>query len=413
MFIPRPTLGGLLFLAATGAALGVAFMNVGLITALVASVLCSIAFSCFLLSFLAPFGISLAREKMNDGVCMETVSLPLTVTNRLPFFRQSFAVVEKLPFVKGRRTAWEIPPLGPKEVFTLQRRITAERRGHFHLEALTVIGGDPCGLFFVKKNFRLAGEVTITPKIVRLGFLPTDSASSNSVNSEGRILGHAGLGSDFFGVRPYRPGDEIRYIHWRLTASKKKLMVREFEASTTDRIVLILDSNMASVGFDENENNFEALISAAASIADYLSSQYCYLTFIARFGKGNIMQISGDAAGIRLKIIELLTELEPSAGSLEELLAEVMESLPQGAVLYLLGMSVTPGIKDMLRLLEDQEIKLQWLHAPKEYFPFIEPDEPRTITIPPSAPAEGDPHILTFQSNPGELFQNETASKQA
>ena len=126
------------------------------------------------------------------------------------------------------------------------------------------------------------------------------------------------------------------------------------------------------------------------------------------------MQLSGDAAGVRVKIIELLTELEPSEGSLTEILSDVLESLPQGAVLYLLGMSDAPEVRDMLRILEDLEIKLQWLHAPKEYFPFIEPDEPRTITVrPPAEELEPRPYIMTFQSNPGELFQNEATSKQA
>lgn len=414
MVIPRPTLGGFLFLAASTAAVGVALMNVGLITAMVASVFCSVAFSCFVLSFSAPFGLTVVREKMDDGICFGTVSLPLKVTNRFPLYRQSFSVVEKLPFVTGKKVAWEIPPLGPKETFRLQRTITAERRGHFHLDSLIIVGGDPCGLFRIKKTFRLPGEVTVTPKIVCPRFLPTDSTSSNSVNREGRILGHAGLGSDFFGVRPYRPGDEIRYVHWKMTASKQELMVREFEASTTDRIILILDSCAQSVGFDETENNFETLISTAASITDYLSSQYCYLTFITRFKKGNIMQISGDAAGVRVKIIELLTEMEPSEGSLTEVLSEVLESIPQGAVLYLLGMSDAPEIRDMLRILEDQEIKLQWIHAPKEYFPFIEPDEPRTIVLrPPAEPMEPKPYIMTFQTDPGEMFQNEAASEQA
>jgi len=126
------------------------------------------------------------------------------------------------------------------------------------------------------------------------------------------------------------------------------------------------------------------------------------------------MQISGDAAGVRVKIIELLTEMEPSEGSLTEVLSEVLESIPQGAVLYLLGMSDAPEIRDMLRILEDQEIKLQWIHAPKEYFPFIEPDEPRTIVLrPPAEPMEPKPYIMTFQTDPGEMFQNEAASEQA
>ncbi|MBQ6597828.1 MAG: hypothetical protein IJH79_09770, partial [Lentisphaeria bacterium] len=53
MFIPRPTAGGMLFLTAAAVALGSAFMNVGLITALAAALLVSFVLSGFLMSLFA------------------------------------------------------------------------------------------------------------------------------------------------------------------------------------------------------------------------------------------------------------------------------------------------------------------------------------------------------------------------
>ena len=56
MFILRPTAGGMLLLTAAAVALGSAFMNVGLITALAASLLVSFVLSGFVMSLFAAFG---------------------------------------------------------------------------------------------------------------------------------------------------------------------------------------------------------------------------------------------------------------------------------------------------------------------------------------------------------------------
>ena len=409
MFIPRPTGAGTLFLLAAAAALGTALMNVGLVTALLGALLVSFVLSGFILAILAAAGFEIRRETMLEGNCLEKMSLPVTVRNRTFFFRQSGVIVEKLVFVSGGRLFCELPALAPFETVRLEREITAVRRGHFHLDRIQLVSGDPCGLFQVRKTFRLPADTVIQPQIRLLGPLPTGGGGQLSLTGDGRPLGHAGQGSDFFGVRPYRTGDEIRYVHWRLSAAKQKLMVREFEASAIDRVVLILDTNIDSVGLDEAENNFEALVSLAASITLHFASRYCNLTLFTMYG-GSLMHLSGDAAGVSVKILELLTEIQPAKNRVETLLAEVLESLTPGSVLYLLGMSVSPELKGLLRLLEDQKIGLQWVCAAKEYFPPVSDDDPMEMLLP--APEERfpqafAPRLLTFQSRWEELFQNE------
>lgn len=410
MFIPRPTRGGLLFLCAAAAALGTAVMNVGLVSALIASLMAAFLLSAWLLSCFSATGFEVRREIMQEGRCLKKISLPLIIRNRTFLYRQSAVITEKLPFCAAGRADWELPALGPKETIRLEREVTAIRRGHFHLEKIQIISGDPCGLFQVRKTFFLPGETAIQPQTRDLKILPSGKGGQLSMTGDGRPLGHAGMGSDYFGVRPYRPGDEMRSIHWRLSAAKHRMMVREFEASAIDRIVLILDTNAASVGFDPAENNFEALVSLAASISQYFASQYCFLTFYAYF-EGNLMQINGDAAGVQLKIMELLTELQPGRNRVENLLADVLESLPRGAVLYLLSMTDSQALRGMLRLLEDQGVRLQWVCADRQYFPVISEDEPVEFALPPENrrfPQVFGPRLLISLTRFEELFADET-----
>lgn len=411
MFIPRPTGAGWLFLTAAAVALGTAFMNVGLITALIASIMTAFAISGFLMAFFAAAGFDVRRETMLEGCCQDKISLPLTVRNGTALYRQPCVITETLAFVPQGHADWGLPALRPRETIRLKREITAVRRGHFHLEKLQIIAGDPCGLFRVRKTFRLPGEMVILPKVRKLDELPAGNGGKHSFSGDGRPLGRSGTGSDFFGVRPYRPGDEIRYVHWRLSASKQKLMVREFEAATIERIILILDTGADLVGLDPTENNFETLVSLAASICEFFASQYCYLTFFTCFN-GSLMQINGDAAGVRLKILELLTELQPTKNKVENLLMKILENIPQDAMLYLLTMSESEDLKGMLHLLENQNVQLHWICADKKYFPVISEDEPLEMVLPPAEqrfPQVFGPRLLTYQTDWKELFQDENA----
>ena len=66
MRIALPTIHGGLFVRAAIISLAVAYVNVGLATALVAAVLTAIAVSSFIMAQFSLFGIELTRETMMD-----------------------------------------------------------------------------------------------------------------------------------------------------------------------------------------------------------------------------------------------------------------------------------------------------------------------------------------------------------
>lgn len=409
MIIAMPTKTGILLVIASLAAAGSAIMNVGFSSAMIASLLGAITLSGFLMAQFSLHGITVSRGRPRDAVCGEAMELPLIAVNRTLFYRMPLVATEKLPFCRGGKFDTVIPALAPKSSIRAERRVIPLKRGHFTLDSIFLTGGDPCGLFRKTRRFSIPAHVTVTPKIQPLENLHLRNDHRSGNDQEGRPLGHAGSGMDFFGVRPYHPGDEMRAIHWKSSASKGCIMVKEFEATTVDRIMLLLDSDGKNVGYDDIESNFEYLINAAASITDYLSRKYCALTFFTTSMESGMLRENGDAAGIRLRIMEILTDLQPSDTRVEELAADAMENFPDGAVVYVLTMSASRELSDLLNLMEAQGYSVRWIFAPKEHFPPCEPDEPRRMTVIQPEEKTGDVKPLTasYRKDPAQLLRDE------
>ena len=405
MVIARPTYGGWIFLLLTCAAAGVAFMNVGLMTALCASVLAGIWLSAFLMAQFSFHFIRVERLNAADVPCNATAILPLKITNTSIFYRHVLIVSEQIGFSRQKNFFAAVPPLAPGESCVLNRKLHTRRRGHYILDKVTVISGDPCGFFRRSKSFHLPGEITVTPRIEMLEHLPVSSAYHRSDGGEGRLLGFAGIGGDFFGVRPYRPGDEVQHIYWRGSAARNRLMVKEFEASVTEKIHLFLDSDIRHVGQDDVDNNFERLVSAAASISNTLGRRYCRFSFTTAFEDHAPLCFSGDAAGLRSRIIEALTELRPCRSDISELLCDNIEYIRPGDTVFLLTMHVTEFLVQLVGELRESGVMVNWIYAPAANFPPIEPDILREL--PPDAekiPCDTEMSVINFNTALTELL---------
>lgn len=64
--------------------------------------------------------------------------------------------------------------------------------------------------------------------------------------------------ADSHSVRPYRPGDSIRWVHWRTSARRGELMVRDSDEKATTELVLVVEPRPGP--------GLEALLSLAATI---------------------------------------------------------------------------------------------------------------------------------------------------
>ncbi|MCX8138352.1 MAG: DUF58 domain-containing protein [Gemmataceae bacterium] len=102
------------------------------------------------------------------------------------------------------------------------------------------------------------------------------------------------------GIRPYRPGDSLRAIHWRTTARRRRLMVREYDTACGMPVVLTL-LPPASPGPKEVTERWEATLSFAATMAYYWpqTAEHTPFVLVIAGASPHILYLPPSGQGIR------------------------------------------------------------------------------------------------------------------
>ncbi len=99
-------------------------------------------------------------------------------------------------------------------------------------------------------------------------------------------IGHA---ATFFGTREYRPGDNLRRVHWPSTLRWGRMILKEFEQDTNLEVTCFLDLNRASLRGVGRGSNVEQAVRIAASLAEHVTSRLCSFQLIADPGSPLIL----------------------------------------------------------------------------------------------------------------------------
>jgi len=140
---------------------------------------------------------------------------------------------------------------------------TPKKRGEHKLPPLTLVGGAPFGLFQVKQTFQLQDTFLVFPEIERL---PSPRSRSSLAVALGDVTSFRGLGEtrNIRSVREYRPGDDLRDVHWKASAKRSPsspLLLREHHSHAPKKSVLLIDTSYDS----EDDTLFERAVTLAAS----------------------------------------------------------------------------------------------------------------------------------------------------
>jgi uncharacterized protein (DUF58 family) len=167
-----PTTRGKVMLLAASGAVGVALVNPNLTTCLASACISAVLLSSLFLSFFSLRKIDVKRGPARDSCIGDKVTLPITVINKSRHWRQAFVIREKCPFTEKKVLNVPVGPLAGGESRLINRQTLAAKRGYYNLNRITLLGGDPAGLFSKRKNFDLKGEIMIYPDSVKLSYMP-------------------------------------------------------------------------------------------------------------------------------------------------------------------------------------------------------------------------------------------------
>jgi uncharacterized protein (DUF58 family) len=128
----------------------------------------------------------------------------------------------------------------PRSGWSGQIALAALRRGAVGTRSWVVESSDPLGLFRSRRPSPDAEIALVLPRFASLSRRPEVRELEASVAAP-----RAGSGTELFGVREYRPGDPLRRIHWRSTARRGELVVREYEPPGVQTLGIFCDPHPA------------------------------------------------------------------------------------------------------------------------------------------------------------------------
>lgn len=200
----------------------------------------------------------------------------------------------------------------------LEYSLRSSHRGRFWIGPFRVTHGDPFGLVTTERRIADPQPFTVTPRVTQLADAGLRSSSGDGAQHE---LNHlATQRADELIAREYRPGDPLRRVHWRQTARRGEIMVRQEEQEGDPEAVLLLDTaipakNQAAGAV--SDNHFERMVELTASLGVHLLDAGYVVSFVETatdavpFADGTVpYRISRFASGDTGGLLDALAETE-------------------------------------------------------------------------------------------------------
>ena len=219
------------------------------------------------------------RRRLSDARVQpgQRVQVELEVENQSPTQTSFLLIEDRLPASLGRSARLVIAALPGKDRQRVRYSITPRQRGRYTLGPLSVDLSDPFALTKLRIEFDEREDLVVAPEVEQLAGGPDSPFGLTSGLALARHLFRTG--DEFYTMRPYNEGDDLRRIHWPSVARSGELMIRQDESTRRSTAVLFVDTRDSAVG-QTHSPCFERVVSCAASLG-VLLMQYGFTVKLA------------------------------------------------------------------------------------------------------------------------------------
>ncbi len=258
-----------------------------------------------ILSELSLRGLAFSRLPPGSIHAVKPFLMGISVTNTKRYFPSFSIEVEDIQADRVLDKRCYFLKIPASRTQTTAYRHAFARRGRYGFSGFKVSTKFPFALLRKSRVVELETEVLVLPAIRQVS-LPPLPAPSTAGDRHHRLRGRGG---DIYGLHDFRPGDDPREIHWKVSAHRGRLVLREREAETARELLLRLDHRL--VVTDEGSllaaaESVELAINTTASLAAHLIRQGYQVGLLTQDGT-----LPTDAGGAHLaRILRHLALIE-------------------------------------------------------------------------------------------------------
>lgn len=268
------------------------------------------------ISFASLKGLSATRRAPVRVMAGEPTSVEIALGNRKRWVAAWGIVVRDTISAPSERLEAEVlvPRVPPRAERRAHYRLRLAHRGRYQLGPMRINSRFPLGL--VERGLTVAAtdSILVYPRLGRLTASWTQQLQMATELVPDMTPRSGPFNDEFHQLREYRLGDDPRAIHWRTSARRNELMVREFRESRDRHLVVLLDAWLPERAFPADRERVELAISFAATVCvHHLRNSRDSQLFFAAAGTPPVLWDSG-RGGVET-LLDELSLLPPWSGA--------------------------------------------------------------------------------------------------
>ena len=187
--------------------------------------------------------------------------------------------------------------------------LAAVPRGRYAFDRVRLTVEDPFGLARVEIVQGEPQALVVYPRLTTLDRLFSEGGAH--AQDGRRLLLRRPTGFDLHSVRDHVAGESLRAVHWRSTARRGRLMVKELEDAPRDEVAVLLDGDARAVAGVSPDSTFDISVRAAGSILQAHRRRGRRCALVVNSAARDVQQLASESDWHR--VLELLAGAEPDA----------------------------------------------------------------------------------------------------
>lgn len=314
----------------------------------------------FLLAYGAVVVLLLARflSRGRLSVKAERTEIPMRlrqgqsadVTLRVTAPRRTglFVLEERMHPHLGRTRTLPVAATGGKDV-EFRYAFTPRLRGVYDVGPLVAVWSDPFGLTTRVTEVLPAARVVVHPSTEPVSDRPlTRQWEDPPVRPP--VSRPWPTGFEFYGMRDYVTGDDLRRVVWRAVARTGRMLTRESEQGITDQVQIVVDTERAHHSPGQPSDTFEAAVRAAASLSvRHLRDGFS----VTVHGSDGVLGQPARGDRGRIPVLDALAAVTPTATPLVRTLERLLTSARRDTHTIVITPRLDEATGARLRLMSD------------------------------------------------------------
>jgi uncharacterized protein (DUF58 family) len=178
-------------------------------------------------------------------------------------------------------------------------------RGRYAFDTVRLTIEDPFALACASLAQGERQALVVYPRLVSLTRLFSEGRAQ--AQDGRRLLLRRPTGYELHGVRDYVEGESLRNVHWRSTARRGRLMVKELEDAPSDEVAVLLDGDELGAAGE----SFDVAVRAAGSILQAHVRRGRRCSLVVNSATREVQSVASEGEWHRA--LEVLAGAEPTA----------------------------------------------------------------------------------------------------